>query len=132
MLYAWGIHMREIVNLQNGVLPPRRETAHPPTEPAANASMQYVTRFQIVENWTSDPIIQSCYPTSDICRTVEAANKAARALINAEFGRPLEALRWSETFGEDGAVDIRGIYIDIGNNFKVTAWVERQAKPVDV
>jgi hypothetical protein len=86
---------------------------------------RYKLLVQIVEGFTTDPWINTCYPV--VIATTESLGVAkAKAVkyIENEFGQREDASQWEEIAEDGNMLTIRDVYIDIANDAKVTVWTE--------
>jgi hypothetical protein len=91
------------------------------------ARLEYRVMMQIYENFTRSPVICDIYPY--LCatkKTVEEANRAARRALTGELGSKKDAWQWDEMLRADGTTKIRAVFLDLANNAKATAWVEKR------
>ena len=57
------------------------------------------------------------------------ANRAAREVIELEFGGQKDASMWMEHVREDGTVRVMALFVDKMRNSKVNTWVQRREYP---
>jgi hypothetical protein len=117
--------MREITRLRRRIIPDRVQEVQN-EELESNDQLRYKLMVQIVEGFTSDAWINDCYPmVIATIKSLEFAKAKALSYIKNEFGRQEDAYRWEEVTEDVNMFTIRAIYMNMGNDAKVTVWTEK-------
>lgn len=141
---AWLVHdcygpVREILGFLDGVAvnrERRQALVLSGTQPVSSSQADqyhvivqcwniYTVRLDGDSRNTGMPITSKPHPQGVYTSAIEA-NEEARRAIAAKFGPRSYAKRWNEHLRDDGTVRIRAIYIDLADNAKIVAWVEKQ------
>ena len=128
--------VREILGLLDGVAVDREQREAlilSGTQPVSSSQAdQYHVIVQCSDVHTAHhdkeigrPVISKPHPQGVYSSAMEA-NKEARRAIEAIHGPRSYAQRWNELLRDDGTVQIRAVYVDLANNAKSLAWVEKQ------
>ncbi|CAD6590557.1 MAG: hypothetical protein ASARMPRED_004855 [Alectoria sarmentosa] len=133
--------MREVLSLFNGSVPSRsnaQREEHNTSAPQPyweGIAYEYKVMFQIWENYTKGqggrnmgnwrPATTGAYSLGTY-ESAKKANKKARKIFKIELGSKSDAETWDEHVRDDGTVKIRAVFINLTDNAKAVAWVQRQ------
>lgn len=133
--------MREILSHSKGVLPNRTYEDQPDLSESSNGAFAGCTdeRYEVmIEVWGNFTDTMEAHDggfgraTTTGAHRVESetdlagANRAAREVIELEFGRKEYASLWMEHGREDGTVRVLALFVDKTWNSKVNTWVQRR------
>lgn len=137
--------MREILSHSKGMLPDRTYEDQPNLSKSSNGASPECTdeRYEVmIEVWANftdtrgDPDAGFGRATTTGAYSIESdtdlvgANRAAREVIELEFGGQKEANMWMEHVREDGTVRIMALFVDERRNSKVNVWVQKRVAEV--
>lgn len=136
--------MREILSHSKGKIPNRTyEDDHPNlskssnggTSPGCTTDESYEVMILVWANYTDTrggPDAGFGRTTTTGAHRIESetdiagANRAAREVIELEFGGQKEASMWVEHVREDGTVKVMALFVNKKRNSKVNTWVQKR------
>ena len=133
--------MREILSHSKGMMPNRTYEDQPNLSKSSNGASAGCTdeRYEVmIEVWGNFTDTRGAYDggfgraTTAGAHPIESdtdlagANRAAREVIELEFGREREAGMWMEHVREDGTVSVMALFVDKTRNSKVNTWVQKR------